>query len=435
MWDRSGFLLGLWKTTNAWAATPTWSQIPWTGPFPQGYPAGRPLHSITVHPSRPNTVYASGVRLWKYAGGVWADESGTAIHQDQNGFAWTGHRLIVANDGGVFSRDQLAGGAWQSHNTNLSTTQFYGGAMHPLAPGEMIGGAQDNGVLRRVLASLPAWERIWGGDGLEALPGDHPLHWAFSLQVGLFRSKSGGPPSEFAASQITDKTYFWARHAACPADADVALAGAKRLWRTDKLFSAATGKDVLWAPNSPEFSTTGVSWQVSAIAFAPSDPSCQTYAVGTSAGALWLTTDAGATWKDADPGNQVPDRFVTDVAFAPGTPGTLYVTLSGYDASSPNAPGHLFRTTTALGAAPAWTAIGPPVDLPHNTVAAVSANALYVGTDIGVWVTTDGGGSWKHIGKKNGMPNAPVFHIDIDACGTTFFTFGRGAFRNAVPCP
>lgn len=440
MWDRSGGLLGLWFTRNAWSPAPTWFQIPWTGPAfpgsPSGYLVGRPTHAITVHPSRPNVLYASGVRLWKYASGSWTDESGVAIHVDQNGFAWVGSRLIVANDGGVFSRDEEGSGPWQSHNTNLSTTQFYSGAMHPQAHGEMIGGAQDTGVLKRLNSSVPAWQNIFGGDGLDVLPGDDPLHWAFSLQTGLRRSKTGGSPSEFAAWTITDPIY-WPRHARCPADANVALAGTKRLWRTTNLFSAATGKDVLWAPNSPPFTTTGgLLLQISAMAFAPSDASCQTYAVGTGAGALWLTTNGGGTWTELDTGNQVPDRHVTALAFDPDSAGTLYVALSGYDASIPNEPGHLFRTTTALAPAPSWTAIGPPVDLPHNAVAVApfNPNVVYVGTDLGAWVTVDGGATWKHIGKSNGVPHAPVFHIHIDACGTTLFTFGRGAFRNAVPC-
>ena len=63
-----------------------------------------------------------------------------------------------------------------------------------------------------------------------------------------------------------------------------------------------------------------------------------------------------------------------------------------------------------------------------------NANVIYVGTDIGAWVTSDAGATWKHIGKANGLPYAPVFHIDIDACGITMFTFGRGVFRNGVPC-
>jgi photosystem II stability/assembly factor-like uncharacterized protein len=79
------------------------------------------------------------------------------------------------------------------------------------------------------------------------------------------------------------------------------------------------------------------------------------------------------------------------------------------------------------------------VNLPANVVVIdpASANTVYVGTDMGIWESDDGGATWKHAGPANGLPNVEVRDIAIDPCGVTAFTWGRGAFRNSAPfvCP
>jgi photosystem II stability/assembly factor-like uncharacterized protein len=446
-WSYSGGLLGLWRTDDAWAPTPTWVEIPWSGPFPQGYPVGRPNHSISVHPTEPDVLYATGVLLWRYQSGTWSDASGTNTHVDHNALAWAGTRLVGGNDGGVYSREEGAGnlppGPWTSHNTDLSIVQLYRGAAQPLAPSQMLAGAQDNGVLQRLPSDPPAWRRILGADGLGAFPGGSTQDWGYWTQgLGLRRSTDGGQTDEIATFGITDTAKpFSAPVVRCPANPDVVLAGAKSVWRTTNFFSAPTGSGILWGANSPPPANTvnPFSDVVTAIAFAPSDGTCSTYAYANDQGDVRMTTNAGLTWKNLDPLDELPARYATGLAFSPTSGKTLYVTLAGFDGNTPGQPGHLFRTTSADLPAPTWSAVGPPVDLPHNHVAVspFDADAVHVGTDLGAWYSADAGATWKHIGPANGLPNVPVTHVDLDPCGVTLFTFGRGAFRNSVPvaCP
>jgi hypothetical protein len=59
--------------------------------------------------------------------------------------AWAGGRLIVTNDGGVWSTTN-GGKYWRDHNGGLGTIQFWGGALAP-TPGLLaLGGTQDNGT-------------------------------------------------------------------------------------------------------------------------------------------------------------------------------------------------------------------------------------------------------------------------------------------------
>ena len=51
------------------------------------------------------------------------------------------------------------------HNTNLTLTQFYDGAVHPLGGNLVLGGAQDNGTSRGTGST--SWPLIVGGDGAD----------------------------------------------------------------------------------------------------------------------------------------------------------------------------------------------------------------------------------------------------------------------------
>jgi photosystem II stability/assembly factor-like uncharacterized protein len=155
---------------------------------------------------------------------------------------------------------------------------------------------------------------------------------------------------------------------------------------------------------------------------------------------LRVTANGGASWSDFDPSDGVPNRAVTGIAFAKSDPNVAYVTLSGFDDGTPGQPGHVFRSTNALAASPAWRNVTPPVNLPFNTLAIDPAapNTVYAGADNGVWASNDAGATWAYMGPDAGLPNTAVFDLQIQvSTGKVFaFTFGRGAFsltRTAAP--
>jgi len=172
------------------------------------------------------------------------------------------------------------------------------------------------------------------------------------------------------------------------------------------------------------------SW-ITSVAFAASDPTGNTYAYSHESGELRLTTNGGKNWLDLDVSNAVPDRYVTELAFDPNDGNGLYLTLSGFNESTPGQSGHLFRTTNALSGSAKWLDISPAVNLPHDCIAIDPSDTkrVWVGTDVGLWESQDGGASWTHHGPERGMPNVPVFDIQLNPnTGRTMaFTHGRGA--------
>jgi hypothetical protein len=416
-----GGLLGIWRTDTAWALTPTWAQLPSPS-------AGVQLwydHVISVDPTNSTIVYLGTTPLFKFNGTAWSDVT-NGIHVDQHAMAWAGGRLIMGNDGGVWSTPD-GGSSWTDHNTNLSITQFYAGSLHPTDPAFALGGSQDNGTEK--WPGVPAWQAVFGGDGgYNAISTSSPgTHWAVTFQnLGIRRTTNGGGSFIVADSGI-DKTGvpFIARLEKCPANDGVFIAGTDNLWKSTNFFSAVSPS---WSANGPEMGTA-----ITALAFAPPDSTCGTYAFGTANGQLRLTFNGGSTWADIDPGNAVPNRAVTGLAFDPTNANILYVTLSGFDEGTPGQPGHVFKTTNALAASPTWVNVSSPVNIPHNAfvVDPGDPNVLYAGTDLGVWKSTTSGSAWAQMGPETGMPNVAVFDFRIESTTNQLlaFTHGRGAFQ------
>jgi photosystem II stability/assembly factor-like uncharacterized protein len=412
-----GGLLGIWQTTNAWNATPTWSQLP--------SPVGTSdrfwyNHDIIVDPANANVLYLGEVELWKYNGSTWPDIT-DGIHTDQQRFAWAGNRLIVGNDGGVWSSTN-GGSSWSDHNTNLAITQFYQGSLHPGNPNFGLGGSQDSGTLK--WNGPLSWAFLLGGDGgFNAISSSRPdTDWAVSSQgLAIYRTTDGGNTFFGANSGINPhNALFIAPFKKCPANDDLFIAGTDTVWKTTNFFS---GVSPTWVANS-----TPSGEFITMLAFAPSDTNGLTYAYGTlSFGQINLTTNGGSTWTNL----MSFGRYVSGLAFDPRNANILYVTLSSFDDPTFPPLGHVFKTTNALAATPSFFSVSPPVDIPFNAIVLDPFNPqnVYVGTDIGVWKSTNAGTSWLHMGPETGMPNVAVFDLETSPAGRLVaFTHGRGAF-------
>jgi photosystem II stability/assembly factor-like uncharacterized protein len=151
---------------------------------------------------------------------------------------------------------------------------------------------------------------------------------------------------------------------------------------------------------------------------------------GRVAAASNVTGGGLATWVIIDKA-PLPNRAVSQVLplSSDSTGNTVFATFSGFDGATPTTPGHVFKSTNGLGAA-TWTNIsGDLPDVPVNAIAVDSTTgSIFVGTDIGVFETTDGGVHWRHLTK--GMPNIAVFGLVIDGDGRLIAsTHGRGMFE------
>jgi hypothetical protein len=436
-------LLGLFRTDNAWAGTPTWIQVPTSSLGPLAY-CGRQCsaaHLVVVDPSDPDTVIAGGQDLWRCRScglsPIWTN-IGMRVHPDHRAVLWHGNRLIDGNDGGVVSTTN-AGDSWQEHHGTLTLAQFFSGALHPTNPNFILGGLKDTECVVWTGSSTwrdggPAFQHtdvttsLAGTcEGEVALRSTRPeTDWMTAANFGeISRTLDGGRTAIVTVAGITEpRAAVTAPVRKCPLNDDVFLTGNNQLWKTIDFFSAAAPS---WSANAAP-----VGGIIRGIAFAESDASCNTYAFGTNTGQIRLTINGGVLWRDIDPGKSLPTRGVNSLAFDPADPNVLYAAFSSFDIGTPGKPGHVFKTVNAQATSPAWTNISPPVDLPFNVLAIDprNSNSVYAGSDTGLWFSSNGGAGWQRLGPNTGLPNVPIYDLKINPATNRIvaFTYGRGAY-------
>ncbi len=407
------------------------------------------------------------------------NNQGTVLHPGHHAIAFTasGSEMYAGNDGGVWSSANAANPAttsgnqiWTNLNSGLALTLFNPGfSIHPSTPAEGFGGTQDNGA------------QAYAGDGSASAPWLNPgvcldggftiidpsLPTTFLVACGstsgasIFRSDSSGSiGSFFAASSgiaTTDPI-----NTNPPMVADLSTPGryyfgTNQLYQTNSRANSWTMISCHVTNCSQSDSgdlTSGNGNFLTAIAVSSSPPAV--VYVGASDATVQVTKNAGqgttATFANISAG--LPPREVTKIIVDPSdaTGNTAFVAFSGFsmdqslDGATTDLKGHIFKTVngganwadvschTSDCAAPLSS------DLPNTQVNDLvldpddpAHNTIYAATDIGAYVTTNGGTSWTLMGV--GLPNVPVLSLALHEPSRTLLaaTHGRSAWVYTLP--
>jgi len=136
-------------------------------------------------------------------------------------------------------------------------------------------------------------------------------------------------------------------------------------------------------------------------------------------------------WTDINDGNLPTGRVFSSVAVNPSDPNTLYLGVMGFGTGYGTGLGHVFKGVRT-GSSFKWTNIsGNLADVPVNSILvdSVAPDHIYVATDAGVWVTTDGGSNWDRYGE--GLPHSAVVQLKMSTKvprQLVAATHGRGAW-------
>jgi hypothetical protein len=397
----------------------------------QGYWSGR----MFVHPTNPNDLWVDGVGLAHSTNGGSSFTSVSGLHADQHAqwFSPTNPSVILkGNDGGVY-RSTNGGSTW-THFNNLPISQFYTVEAHPLQPARIYGGLQDNGVQRTTTGQTNDWASVVGGDGLEVHvdPLSTQVVYAESQFGALRRSTNGGTSFSSATSGLTGRLGWKTPIAIDPASTGTGTTST--LYLGSSMLFRSTNSAASWTAISGDLTNgnqgvgTVVFGTITTVAVARSNKN--TIYIGTDDGNVWITRNAGASYTRIDA--NLPDLWVTQVAVDPGNDAIAYATFSGFRIDQPLP--HVFRTTDH-GAT--WTDISS--DLPDAPINAIAidprqSSTLYVGSDVGAFVSSDLGGSWAPLGV--GLPDVPVSDIKIlPGPPATLFaaTYGRSIYSIELP--
>ena len=408
---------------------------------------------IAVDPADANRVWVGGIDLFRSDdGGVNWGFGGNNVHTDQHtivfhpGYDGSGNQtMFVSNDGGLFKTinaratvgtmtpvpGNCTTGAsavnWTNLNNGYEATQFYHGAPYPNGA-SYFGGTQDNGTIRGTDANgRNGWAAIRGGDGgyVAVDPANTNVLFAENTFLSLGKTTNGdtvSPTWTSATNGITESSGNFLFIAPFTMDAS----NSQRLWIGGRTIWRTTDGAASWTQASI---TDQLSpGRVSALAVAPTDSN--SVIVGSSTGGIFrnasaLSATAGTAWANSSPRT----GYVSWVAFDPNSANVVYATYSTFGGT------HVWKS---FDGGASWTGIdgtgaaGLP-DVPVHCLAVHPNDSarLYVGTDIGVFVSLDGGASWAR--ENTGFANVVTESLTIlgSGCNATLyaFTHGRGVWK------
>jgi uncharacterized repeat protein (TIGR01451 family) len=320
-------------------------------------------------------------------------------------------RLLDGTDGGIYRLDNPSTVAWTQLNGNLNTIQLESIALHPTDPNTALVGSQGNGTAR--YTGTLGWTLVEGGDGgLVKFSKTNPLR-AYHELPGTFsdffrRSDDGGVTWTTKVAGINEPVgTYYSPFAVDPSNGDrVVFGGSHRLWQT------FNGGDS-WTPAG----TSSFQNPITAIGLSPSNPGAMY--IYTPPGLLF-TDNAGGSWFVRNLPTNSP---VSDIQFDPANYLIAYAVVGSFAAS---------RVWRTVNAGMSWTDITgnlPALPVWSFQIDPSLPGTFYVGTDDGVYRTTDLGTTWARFGLS--LPHAQVFQLELNSTLHILAaaTHGRGAWE------
>ncbi|HEY2825224.1 MAG TPA: FlgD immunoglobulin-like domain containing protein [Gemmatimonadales bacterium] len=447
----------LWRTDDAGASWRVVNRDPNINFRPFYY------SDIRVDPKNPERIFSlSGSLYLSDNGGKDFARIANDVHGDHQAM-WIDplrptHILSGSDGGWQLSND--GGKTWEIQNM-VAFTQFYHVAFDLENPYHVCGGLQDNGNWCGPVRTASTtgirkrdWYTVSGGDGFFAVPALDAPYLVYSTSQGgtltLTDIRTGSTrnihPYPNKVGSVGDAManhkyrFNWNPPIVLSrTNPKVVYFGGNVLFKT-----ANHGQS--WEVISPDLTTNDKSKQQSSggpivvdntaaefhctiLTIAPSPLDSNVIWVGTDDGNVQVTRDGGKSWTNVvkNIAGLAPAAWIPMVDASPSNAGTAYVAADHHqdDDYEP-----LFFKTTDYGKT--WTKItgGLPARGWSHVVREdpKNRNVLYAGTELGVYVSFDGGGRWTSL--RNGLPPVPVRDVIVHPRDNDLIvaTHGRGMY-------
>ena len=444
---------GIFRSTDRGAS---WSKM-------SDYMSGSPQYynELVADPHDVDTVYSMDtfLHVTRDGGETWTRVNVENKHVDDHAM-WIDPEdpdyLLVGCDGGVYESFDR-GESW-SFKANLPVTQFYRATVDTSEPFYWIyGGTQDNNslggptrTLHRSGISNEDWIVTLGGDGFKTQvdPTDPNIVYS-QLQYGVlvrYDKRTGETvdiqPQE-APGEPPNRWNWDSPLIISPHSPTRLYFASQRLYRSDDRGSS-------WRPVSGDLTrqldrnrlpVMGRLWGMDAVS---KNMSTSAYGnivslaesplaegllwVGTDDGLVQVSEDGGATWRAIEELPGVPERaYVSRLEASLHDPDTVYAAFDNHKMGD-FTPYLLVSTDRGRS----WRSIRG--DLPDREIVwavvqdHVEPNLLFAGTELGLYVSLDGGERWTRM--KGGLPTIAIRDLDVQRreSDLALGSFGRGFF-------
>ena len=417
---------------------------------------GRPWYyqHIFADPQDPETVWVLNFKCWKSLNGGKTFAEVTTSHGDNHDL-WIDprdpQRIIEGNDGGACVTFN-GGDSWSTIYNQL-TSQFYHVATDNRFPYRVYATQQDNSAI-----SVPSrthkggilWTDCYTVGGAECghivvhpgnsnvvfsgLPSGGGCLIRYDHSTGQTRNVTVWPESMwgYGAKDMKYRFQWTFPIQFSPHDSNVLYVAGNLLFRS-------TDEGSSWEALSPDLTrndvtkmetsggpitkdTTGAETYGTIFAFVESPYEKGVFWTGSDDGLVHISRDGGKSWKDITPEHLPEWTLISTIEASPHDPATAYIAATRYKLDD-NRP--ILYKTEDYGQT--WTDISRGIP-EHDYTRVVREDParrglLYVGTETGVYVSFDDGGSWQPI--QINLPTTPIHDLVIKENDLVAATHGR----------
>lgn len=428
---------------DTWTATSLdqrWSVRPWY------------YSAVTADPRDENTVYLMNLSVWRSVDGGKTFNRVPVPHGDTH-IMWVDpndpKHLMNGNDGGgTISFD--GGDTWSSIY-NQPTAQFYHVTTDNRWPYWIYGAQQDNSAIAVASRSDDGsigerdYYNVAGCENatISVDPRDPNVTYGGCYMGQLTRSDRANRQDRdisvwlpnydgWAAADVPNRFQWTFPTLIAPHDPNTLYVTSQNVWRS-------RNEGTSWEKISPDLTThdpatlgrsggpihgdmTGTEWYATIYAFGESPVTAGVLWAGSDDGMIHVSRDAGANWTNVTPPNY--GKFTRTAGVEPSRydAGTVYVAANRYQQDDYKP--YLWKTSDY---GKTWTAIttGLPVGAYARSIREdpVRRGLLYVGTEIGVYVSFDDGAHWQTL--QLNLPRVSVRDLHVHENDLIAATHGR----------
>jgi photosystem II stability/assembly factor-like uncharacterized protein len=407
------------------------------------------FHRVYADPAARDTVYVSNFELNRSTDGGRTFKVIPAPHSDHHDF-WIAsndpNRMIDSNDGGA-NVSVNAGRTWTAQS--FSTAQIYHVVTTRNTPYEACGAQQDNTTV-----CVPSNGRgdsfypVGGGESgyVAADPANPNIFYAGSFGGYITRFDHATRqqrdinvwpeyPVGQSAGDLKERFQWTTPIVFSPVDPKTLYTSSQHLFKT-----ANQGQS--WTMISPDLTRhdpstlgpsggpithdqTGVETYGTIFTVAPSRLDGNLIWTGSDDGLVYITRDGGKNWANVTPPDLGPLARISLIEASPHERAVAYVAANRYQSAD---RGVYVYKTADFGKT--WTKIVDGI-APGDFARAIREDTvrrdlLYLGTELGFYVSLDGGAHWQPF--RLNLPVTPVHDIAVEKNDLVIATHGRGFY-------